>query len=76
MLATPITFGALLLKLKDVPHDVPPATMAIGVVSAAVFGVLAIQVLLGMLRRTGFGVFAAYRVLLAAGVLVFWMTHR
>jgi undecaprenyl-diphosphatase len=76
MLATPITFGAILLKLKDVPHDVPPGTLAVGVVAAALFGVLAIRMLLGLLRRVGFGVFAVYRVLLAAGVLVFWMTHR
>lgn len=76
MLATPITFGALLLKLKDVPHDVPPATLGIGVIAAATFGILAIRVLLDVLRRTGFGVFAAYRVALGAGVLWFWLAHR
>ncbi len=74
MLATPITFGALLLKLKDVPHDVPPATMAIGVVAAAVFGVAAIRLLLGLLRRAGFGVFFAYRALLAVGIFA-WLAR-
>ncbi len=76
LLATPITFGALVLKLKDVPHDVPPATLAIGVVSAGLFGVLAIRVLLRLLRHAGFGVFAAYRVALGVGVFAFWMAHR
>jgi undecaprenyl-diphosphatase len=76
MLATPITFGALLLMMKDVPHDVPLATLGVGVVAAAAFGILAIRFLLDLLRRAGFGVFAAYRVALAAGVLVFWMAHR
>ena len=76
LLATPITFGALVLKLKDVPHDVPVATMGIGVVSAAAFGILSIRVLMLMLKRVGFGVFAVYRVALAVGVFAFWMAHR
>lgn len=76
LLATPITFGAIVLKLKDVPHDVPAATLAIGVVSAAVFGTLAIKLLLGMVRRTGFGVFFAYRAVLSLGIVAFWWTHR
>jgi undecaprenyl-diphosphatase len=75
LLATPITFGALLLKLRDMPHDVPAATLGIGVVSAAVFGILAIRVLLRMLRTTGFGVFFAYRAALAL-VIVAWLARR
>lgn len=76
LLATPITAGAVLLKLKDMPSDVPATSMAIGVVSAAVFGTLAIRLLLGMLRTTGFGVFFAYRAALALGILAFWAGHR
>ena len=75
LLATPITAGALLLKLKDMPHDVPASTFAIGVVSAAVFGVLAIRFLLRMLRTTGFGVFFVYRVALAAGIVIWLARH-
>ncbi len=75
LLATPITFGALALKMKDVPHDVPLATLAVGVVSAALVGVASIKLLLGMLRRTGFGVFAVYRVALAL-FLVVWMSRH
>jgi undecaprenyl-diphosphatase len=75
MLATPITAGALLLKFKDMPHDVPMSTMAIGVVTAAVFGVLAINVLLGFLRKAGFGVYAVYRVALAV-VLFAWVARH
>ncbi len=76
LLATPITFGALVLKLKDVPHDVPAGTMAIGVASAAVFGVIAVRLLLGMIRRVGFGVYFVYRAALAAVVLAFWLRAR
>jgi undecaprenyl-diphosphatase len=75
MLATPITAGALLLKLKDI-QGITHANLAIGVASAAIVGLIAIRVLLGMLRRTGFGVFAAYRVALAVGVFAFWWAHR
>jgi undecaprenyl-diphosphatase len=76
LLATPITFGAFLLKVPDVPRDLPAATLAIGVVSSAVFGVLAIRLLLGMLKHTGFGVFFAYRAALALGILAFWLARR
>ena len=76
LLATPITFGALVLEAPKVPHDLPVATLAIGVATSAVFGVLAIRLLLGMLRRTGFGVFFAYRALLAAGIVAWWLARR
>jgi undecaprenyl-diphosphatase len=76
LLATPITFGAFLLKVKDVPRDLPAGTLAIAVVTAAVFGVLAIRLLLGMVRRTGFGVFFAYRAVLAVVVMAFWLAGR
>ncbi len=76
LLATPITAGALALKIKDVPHDVPLATLAFGVVSAAVFGVLAIRFLLRMLRTAGFGVFFAYRAAFAAFIFAWVALHR
>ncbi len=76
LLATPITLGAFLLKVKDVPHDLPAGTLAIAVVTAAVFGVFAIRLLLGMVRRTGFGVFFAYRAVLALVVIAFWVAGR
>jgi undecaprenyl-diphosphatase len=75
MLATPITAGALVLKLKDMPHDVPTGTLLIGVGAAAAFGILAITVLLRMLRTTGFGVFFAYRAALAALIMVWVARH-
>lgn len=76
LLATPITLGAFLLKIPDVPRDFPVSTLAIGVASAAVFGVIAIRLLLGMLRIRGFGVFFAYRAALALGILMFWLAGR
>lgn len=75
LLATPITLGALILKLPDLPPGLPLGIMALAVSSAAVSGLIAIKLLLRMLRRTGFGVFFAYRLALAAWILVH-LGHR
>ncbi len=71
LLATPITLGALVLKLPDLPPGLPAGTMALAVASAAVSGLVAIKLLLRLLRHTGFGFFFAYRVALAAWILVY-----
>ncbi|MBI5711062.1 MAG: undecaprenyl-diphosphate phosphatase [Candidatus Eisenbacteria bacterium] len=75
LLATPITFGAGLVELRRLPHGLPAATLAIGVVTSAVVGLLAIRGLIRWLSRAGFGVFFAYRVALAA-VIVLSRSHR
>ncbi len=69
LLATPITFGAGLLELRHLSGDVPVATLAAGVLSAAIVGLLAIRALIRFLGRSGFGGFAIYRVLLAGFIL-------
>jgi undecaprenyl-diphosphatase len=74
LLATPITLGAVLLKLRHMPLDVPPATLAVGVITSAVVGVLAIRGLLHWLARAGFGVFFVYRA--AVALLLFAVAFR
>jgi undecaprenyl-diphosphatase len=75
LLATPITFGAGLIELRHLPHDLPVTTLAAGVISAAVVGLLAIHGLVRWLARAGFGVFCAYRVALAGFIFV-WLALR
>ena len=75
LLATPITFGAGLLALRHLPHDLPATTLAIGVVTSAVVGSLTIRGLLRWLTRAGFGVFCVYRLALAALILVRLALH-
>ena len=70
LLATPITFGAGLLELRHLPHDLPIATLAIGVAVSAVTGLLAIRGLLRWLGRAGFGVFFVYRAAFALLILL------
>jgi undecaprenyl-diphosphatase len=74
LLSTPITLAAVAYKaLKDSDQllgHLPMSTLLLGMASSALFSFLAIRFMLGMLRRTGFGVFAVYRVVLAIGLLV------
>jgi undecaprenyl-diphosphatase len=75
LLATPITFGAGLLELRHLPHDLPVATLTAGVAASALVGLLAIRGLLRWLGRAGFGAFCAYRVAFA-GTIVVWLALR
>jgi undecaprenyl-diphosphatase len=70
LLATPITFGAGLLELRHLGHDTPASALAVGVVTSAVVGLLAIRLLIRYLSRSGFAVFFAYRTAFAA--LIAW----
>ena len=80
LLSMPITLAAvmytLLLKSNELSLSMPASTLLVGVASSAVFGFLAIRFLLGVLRRTGFGVFALYRVLVAFGLFAWSAAHR
>ena len=79
MISMPITLAAVLytglLKSRNLLAEVPMSTLVIGVVSSAVFGFLAIRFMLSLLRRTGFGVFAAYRAVLALGLFMWAARH-
>ena len=59
-------------------RSTPTSSVLTGIAceSSALFGFLAIRFLLGLLRRTGFGVFALYRVFLALGLFAWWAGHR
>jgi undecaprenyl-diphosphatase len=78
LMATPITAAAAayeVLKVvrgEGVPIQVVP--MAAGLLMSFVFGVLAIAVLLRYLRTRSTDVFVAYRVILAAAVLIIWLS--
>jgi len=75
LLATPITLGAVALKARHLPHDVSDSTLLVGVAVSAIVGTIAIRGLLRFLQHAGFGVFFAYRALLAIGLVVFALRH-
>jgi undecaprenyl-diphosphatase len=68
-------FGASLLKgVKDVAFGgLPPGSagpFVVGMIAAAVVGLVAIWVLLGYVRRHTYSVFVIYRLALAATILI------
>lgn len=74
LLSTPITLAAVAVKADDLlliqGSDV--VTMLVGVTTAAVVGVVVIDLLLSWIRRIGLGVFAYYRWVVAIAVVVVW----
>jgi undecaprenyl-diphosphatase len=78
LMATPITAGAGLWELRKVlvgeaGVDLPIVPLLAGMVAALIAGLLAIAVLLRYLRTHGLGIFVAYRLALAALIVVAWL---
>jgi undecaprenyl-diphosphatase len=78
LMATPITAGAGIWELKKVLTgeagvDLPIVPLVAGMVTALIAGIAAIAVTLRFLRSHGTGVFVAYRIALAALVVVAWL---
>jgi undecaprenyl-diphosphatase len=83
LMSTPIIFGAGLVKLPKMLHEmhsgqgpVTWAALGAGFVAAAVVGVLVIRWMLAWLRTRTYVVFAAYRVALAAAIVVLWLSGK
>ncbi len=75
LLLIPIVLGAVLLKgVKDVALGELPAgwvgPFIVGTIAAAVCGLIAIEVLLGYLRRHDYTIFVIYRLCVSAAVLI------
>jgi undecaprenyl-diphosphatase len=77
LMATPVTGAAaayeVLQAIRGVGAPVELAPVAVGLVTSFGFGVVAISGLLRFLRTRSTDVFVAYRILLAAVVLVVWL---
>jgi undecaprenyl-diphosphatase len=76
LLLIPIVFGAAVLKgVKDVAlgGGLPPGSagpFVVGMIAAAVVGLVAIWGLLGYVRRHTYSLFVVYRLSLAAAILI------
>ena len=71
LMSMPIIAAAAVLKLPQAIREQGlSAPMVVGVLASAVSGWLAITVLLRLVTRHSYGVFAVYRVLLGVGVLI------
>jgi undecaprenyl-diphosphatase len=70
LMSAPITFAAIVLKVPEALRESGVTiALVVGVIASAVSGWLAISVLLKLVARRGYGVFAVYRLLLGASIL-------
>ena len=79
LMATPITAMAVAYEtvklLKGDVGGVEPVTLIVGVVSSFVAGILTISILLRYLRTRSFDIFVAYRLVVAAVILVAFLAR-
>ena len=78
LMATPITAGAGIWELRSILAgeagvELPLAPLLAGMAASLVAGLVAIAVLMRYLRSHGVGVFVAYRIALAALIVVAWL---
>jgi undecaprenyl-diphosphatase len=83
LMSTPIIFGAGLLKLPKMVHDMRSGegdltwtAVAVGFVASAIVGAAVIRWMLDYLRRRTYAVFAWYRLAVAALVVVLWLSGK
>ncbi len=69
LMATPIIAGAGLVEARKLIHEGIDWPVALGFVSAAIFGLVAIALLIRYVRTRDYVVFAVYRLLVAAFVI-------
>lgn len=84
LMSTPIIFGAGLLKLPKMLHEMHDHTSIVGwdgltagFIAAAIVGIIVIRWMLAWLRTRSYAIFAGYRIAVAALVVVVWLSgHR
>src|SRR3989440_385195 len=83
LMSTPIIFGAGLLKLPKMVHDMRAgegdltwAALATGFIASAIVGAAVIRWMLDYLRRRTYAAFAWYRLVVAALVVVLWLSGK
>jgi undecaprenyl-diphosphatase len=71
LLSVPIVFGAGLVNLRNLETCEDPAALAVGFMTSAVSGFLAIRYLLRYVAKHDFRIFVWYRLVMAAAILIF-----
>lgn len=69
LLSAPIIFGAAAVKVKDLISGFN-IELVVGVLTAAIVGIVAIKFLLSYIKDKGFAIFAYYRIIIAIIVLL------
>ncbi len=68
LLSTPIIFGAAIIKVKDLFIGFNMSVL-VGIITAAIVGIISIKFLLRYIKKNDFAVFAYYRVIVAIIVI-------
>ena len=83
LMSTPIIFGAGLVKLPELLRHIKAgdtgitaAAVAAGMIAAAITGVFAVRFMLRWLRGHTYGLFAAYRLLVAVVIVAVWIAGK
>lgn len=73
LMSAPIILGDGLYHAKDIIHEhIDKAPFIVAILTAAVVGAASIKFLLGYIRKKGFGIFAVYRFILGAFVIMYY----
>lgn len=75
LLGAPIMFGAAAMALKNISSDMLNIQFLLGVVVSFGVGLIAIKALMNIVKNIGFGIFAGYRILLAAIILLTYIVR-
>jgi undecaprenyl-diphosphatase len=75
LMSIPIIFGAGLVSLKHFHDGATTSELAVGFITAAVFGFLSIKYMLRYLAKHDFKVFVWYRILVAAVVIAVYFVR-
>lgn len=79
LLATPIIFGATVIKLRDIfilTNGQQNISLLLGFIISAVTGFLAIHYLLGYVRRHTFNLFVIYRIIFSLTIFAAFLFRR
>jgi undecaprenyl-diphosphatase len=69
LLSTPIIFGATIVKAKELITGFN-LELVVGILTAAIVGVITIKFLLSYIKNNGFAIFAYYRIVIAVIVII------
>lgn len=75
LLATPIIAGAALKHTPDIIHNIANPLFLVGTVTSAVVGLFCISFLLKYLQKNNFAIFAVYRLLMAALIVIVYFVR-
>ena len=76
LMALPVTLGAVILKVPKMLSGGLDTALIVGIVTAAVVGLLSIRVLFAWVRTRSYLPFVIYRFAFSALIVIVWLARR